>query len=354
VKRSLVLCALSLVLGCKKPQVEVEEEGPPLPIDPRAPQAQPGQPGATVGNAPAVPGQPAGSAVGPPPDPSALTLEKACAIVDEHMAALGQDLIGRECFGLRPEGGGYRIAAYRTAMTPAPVGAWDGAPVCLWAKEDGTGYEFAYVDTGTPCRLRDDFCKLGAPGARFDRNTSACPGDDALLTTPPTALAALVGEWVASGQQGGSLVVHQDGQAELSVGDVALSGTLEFGRRGIARITDGKTSARIGYAFEVQSGGRPKRLYFGLGDVAGTSNADGFIGEPLPGRRVRRYLDGCYDVDPAAETTPKTVPCAASESATGRQVAMSVDGGEFTYTYVGTAWVSTDVLSWSWRRAAGK
>ncbi len=369
-RAAIAACLLAaLAVGCKKPQVEIEEEAPP-PLSPteldRLNQgAQPSSGGPGGGPQAASPGQGDG-----PLDAPALDNAGACALVDAHLKGLGLEIEGRQCYGLRPEGAGFRIPSYDLPVTPAPAQTWEPRPVCLWERDpsapapvaalDGpgliatpAGYEIGYFDMGAPCRSRDEYCRLGAPGVRLELSTTGCPGDDA-LGPPPDALPLLVGEWIAASEREGpsKLSVGPDGRINYEDGAWRFAGALRFVRPGAAIVETDNGGIPIGFLLAPKS----RRLFLGPGAAAPTVAPDAFIAEIAPGLWVRRYNESCYDVTPGALdapalTEPRRLPCVRTESSV--ETAVVIDLGDRKVTLVRTpwGWVSSMVGGSVWRRA---
>lgn len=381
VSRSLIVVALAV--GCKKPQVEIEEEGPPAPLSPaemdrlgQGPGGANGGPGDPNGGPAGPNGGPEGGPIGPAGEPGAdpggfaphadLDNAGACALVDAYLTAQGRSVVDRQCFGLRAEGAGFRLPTYNLPATPAPTLIWDALPVCLWelepgqgtpstgAPKPGDGYEVAYFDTGSPCRSRDEYCRMGAPGMRLDLSRSACPGDDALGPPPAGALAAMVGKWQAASDREGpsTLEITADGQVTYKDGPLATAGPLRLVRPGNGVVDSAEGGVAVGFALSTSG---PERLYFAPGTAAITRSPDAFVAEVLPARWVRRYRGACYDITPPADpsapiTEPRMVACAA-DAAAQTTVSMALDSGTVAMIHTPAGWLSAQVAGSVWRRA---
>ncbi len=287
--------------------------------------------------------------------------------MDAHFGGeLGRDLHGRRCYGLRPDGAGYRLQGYLLAETPDPVAAWTGLSPCLWPlppdSQEGqlaamtweiyspSPYRFAYADSGgTACRTEQEYCSLGAPGARFDLGASACPGDEALWAEHAGAIAAMAGDWVPAGDRLGTLTLGPNANVAWTEGEIDLNGTLVAHRRGNGVIRTAQGGMTVGWSFIGGKTPDEDRLYFGVGDTAHTRSDATFTVMPRPERLMRRFADQCWEVT-AGTDVATLVRCTMTKAET-TIIALELGDERRAYARVGEAWLSSGVYTSSWRRA---
>lgn len=369
----LAAVALVFTVSCKKPQLEIEEEGPPLPLDPRTGESAGGAEGGPSGGPEGGPargseGAPEGSPIaGAVPAPRALTVDDACALVDAHFEKeLGRDLHGRQCFGLRPDGAGYRLQGYLLAETPDPVAVWTGLSPCFWPLPPDSPeaqlaamtwelyapppFRFAYADSGgTACRTEQEYCSLGAPGARLELGATACSGDEALWAEPAGSLATMVGDWVPRGDRLGKLTVGSEGQVAWAEGEVDVVGSLRTSRQGNGVVVTDQGGITVGWALIRGKTPDEDKLYFGLGDTSHTRSETTFTAMPRPERTIRRFADQCWDVT-AGTDVATLVRCSVIHAET-TIIALELGEERRAYARVEGAWLSSGVYASAWRRA---
>jgi hypothetical protein len=294
-------------------------------------------------------------------------LDEACALVDAHFEKeLGRDLHGRKCFGLRPDGAGFRLQGYLLPETPDPVAAWTGLSPCFWPLPPDSPegqlaamtwelyspphFRFAYADSGgTACRTEQEYCSLGAPGARFELGATACPGDEALWAEPAGSLASMAGDWVPSGDRVGKLTVGQDGHVALALGELSAAGALTMSRKGNGVVMTDKGGLTVGWILMPGKTPDEDKLYFGLGDTAHTRSETTFTAMPRPERIIRRFADQCWDVT-AGTDVATLVRCSVTTAET-TIIALELGEERRAYSRVDGAWLSSGVYSSPWRRA---
>ncbi|MFT7621547.1 MAG: hypothetical protein ACI9WU_000711 [Myxococcota bacterium] len=362
--RSFVFGLVAIAaLGCKKPEVEVEEDGPPLPLPPSqggpgggpggGPPGQPGQAGQA--GQPGEPGQPTAGSDGPVGQaPPALAVEDACKIIDAHLKFHAIDIAGRQCANLRKHGESFRLDNYL-------INRRDGAPgleplnFCLWPRERSDGWEVGYVDASVQqCRDRDMYCKTGAPGRVRALSWRACPGDrDHAVVNSLALRERLSGRWRKSGDGETAdinLVLKIDGTYAWT-GD----GKDQLGRYSLLDTTRMEVNKPDGTGFPVGFAMVGESLYlFPHAVAAPASDPESFLAILGPRVAIRRLRGACYTiVEPAGEVA-QSAPCDVRK----------VDGGEtlidlkvdehrtLTLSRVGSYWMDGSLLGSRFERVA--
>ncbi len=305
----VALCAL--FLGCKKPEVEVEEEGPPLP----------GAPGAEGPNAPGQPGpktqhedKPEGEAEEPPKPAMGLTDKEACRLLDAHMRYAGLDPTGRTCSNLRKQGDSVRLNRYYIPKNGSNADEFDAYNACFWPLEVGEGWEVGYIDNVVgQCLDRDLFCKAGAPGTLFELSFKGCPGDKEHLILDESALRPkLLGKWrgvVQEGEPARMLDLGADGSIRHQAAGTVFSGQFTLLSTSRMEANDGKSGIDLSFAVVGDS------LHVRRGGVAAmATDKEAFYAVLGPKLAVRRFRKACYLIHTPAEAAPEPVECALTEN----------------------------------------
>lgn len=328
---ALLLAGLVTSLGCKKPEVEVEEEGPPLP--------QPPSEASTNGPTPAQPVERAKLPV---------AAEQTCKMLDAHLRYAGIQFEKRECGEPHRDGGSLRQDRYTPVLPdkgPQPFSA------CLWPKEEGEGWEVGTIDrTITKCVERDRYCKQGQPAADIALSYRACPGDrDHVLLSAESTLSQIEGSWVATAEGGTRrLVIGAKGKITLSHDDKELfTGDLV-----LESATKGEVKSEGGIGRSVWMARVGPDLYFARLPITPAVDAKSFRHWVSRREWIRRFRGACYGITDKPPEVPKPIPCPIVGDGDGARVEVKTKSGRpITLTRAGTYWLEGAAGNWRYERA---
>lgn len=325
-----VLCALLILgFGCKKPEVEVEEEGPPLPLPMEG--QQPNQPN-SAGDMPA---NPAVSGSGPGLGKDAPPMEALCAQIDAHMNFVGVKTSElRDCGRLEPGTDTIRVVDYGYRLPGNPdtfVGIYN---VCFWPKEVGDGWEVGYIDQRwQECETRDTYCRLGVEHSLMELSVKACPGDrEHHLVQPAATLASLSGSWSAA--NGDFATFNVDKRALWKSGDVTYTGRFEL-TSSVTMDFWFKPNERFTLFYALQG----ETLHLSREPIAPAVDPGAFRMLANGRTWVRRFRGGCYQIDPKPRDVPLPLECPIEGEGQAATVSVVVDGLDYSLVRSGPFWL---------------
>ncbi|MFT5431320.1 MAG: hypothetical protein ACI9OJ_001999 [Myxococcota bacterium] len=317
-------------VGCKKPEVQVEEEGPPLPLpaNGQATQGGPGLPG-TVAGTNALPGVLAATEAVPQ-----ISDDDACKLVDAAMTMSGIAIKNRQCSHLVAEGDSVQLGRYFIPIknTPALFRAYQ---FCLWPDEDSGsagGWRVGYAQTDSaPCLTPDDYCKIGAPGAEAGIG-AGCPGDESRTRKNEQAQwDALIGTWTAP--NGDSLKLRKSGDLQWVSSSVRHAGSANRDGFGSGTLSTKPSAFSFGYAVM----GDKARL--GRGVVTASKTRESFYAQIGPTLAVRRFRGACYEITQPPKPFATPLVCSIEGSGDGATIAIKLTGQMLTLVRSGDFWI---------------
>ncbi len=342
----VLCCALA---SCKKPEVEVIQEGPPEP------SSGPGQPGAAGSSGPA------GSATPELP----LALDEACKLIDAHLEYVGLPIKDRTCLTPRLQGDSVRIEQY-LAPSPEDLTSKTNYNACLWRKESGDGWEVGYAD-GAPatCVSRERYCTVGAAAVISEVSYRACPGDfERVVARRSEVVQRLVGSW---------------SRRPLADEPETRASRLTFGPEGTMRIEETQGAAIEGrfrildatnLAIDVAPRPDPENrspepygrtyayalvqdtLYFGFGKAAISATRESLT-LPLDAKRtLRRYRGACYITSTSPAPQAQALPCPITGEGDSAELRVRVDDQDLVFYRRGSYWMEGALIGNAYVRAA--
>ncbi len=359
--RTVLLALTPLLLfqapGCKKPEVEVAEEGPPLPGLPTPQNSPGGGPGAPA----ATGGDPANDPSEKPPTPVLpLTQEDACKLLDAHMRYASIDPEGRECSNLRLQGDSVRLNRYfvprRVAgEAPADPPVMDAYNACFWRKERGDGWEVGYIDqVPATCVDRELYCKAGVAGAVERLSFRACgSGKDALVLDGLGLQARLTGKWrgvKATGEPIRTLELTPDRTMKLAVDAAIVRGRYTLESTTQMLVKNENTLVDIGYALVGET------LYAKSGGVvAASKDPESFYARLGPNSAVRRFRKACYHIHTPPRDIPDLIGCKLQKTDAETWIDITVSKTRnLTLIRVGDYWMDADTKRSKFERVPAK
>jgi hypothetical protein len=324
-----IVAALCLV-GCKKPEVQVEEEGPPLPLPANGqPSAGgPGMPG-TVAGTTAAPGNIAATEREP-----GISPDNACKLVDAAMTLSGVAIKNRQCSHLVSEGDSVQLGRYLIPIKNSPA-LFRSYQFCLWPDEDSGptgGWRVGYAQTdGAPCLTPGAYCKIGAAGAESGIG-AGCPGDESRTRMREQAQwTALIGRWAAP--NGDSVKLRKSGALQWLSGGKRQTGSANMDGFGAGIIRIETNASSFGYAVM----GDKARL--GRGVVTASKTPESFFAQIGPSLSVRRFRGACYEITQPAKPFATPLVCAIVGSGDGATISIQMTDQMLTLVRSGDFWI---------------
>jgi hypothetical protein len=331
-----------LVLGaCKKPQIEVEEQGPPLPL----PMDKSQNPqGATPSSEKDQPTLPAKKAKEPP-----LTLKNACKLLSAHLKSAGITVGKFECHNIRHQGESIRLANFVVPKTETHKELIVNA--CLWPSEEDDGWEVGYTDeVARPCFDREHFCKIGALGSVAALSFRGCDGDlERFVYSRPKLMDQLIGHWTIKNK--GSVTIKENGRITIrNPKSKTINGKFKL----VDAVTmDVQTDKKSGFLMHFALVG--KSLHLSRGDIAPAKKPNSFVLVLSENLSVRRFRGACYLLRNPPRDHPVSIECPIKTGDYGASVSIRLNKGlTITLYRRGEYWVDAEGLARLYSKTTGK
>ncbi|HIA02253.1 MAG TPA: hypothetical protein EYN06_07635 [Myxococcales bacterium] len=343
---ALWLVAAMLVLtSCKKPQVEVEEEGPPLPLpmanDPAgrhdSPKKQPsGAFSATNSN-----------------DGSKLALSNACKLMTAHLKFAGYTVLDTECHNIRYQGESVRLENFVILKLETQKQLVFNA--CLWPMEESDGWEVGYVDTvNRPCVDREHYCKIGAGGSIPSLSFRGCgDGTERFVFSKRKLLEQLNGLWVMQSPNGGKQSVKIEKK-----GLITFKSPSNKPIRGQFKLVDSVTmdvQTDEQHGFILHFGLVDGALHLTRRELTHAKNAKSFLIIISERQSVRRFRGACYELHTPPRDYPITIECPIKTNEVGQTISIKLNDKRTISLYRrGEYWMEADGTAGRYTRARTK